>query len=239
MEHRHENGNPVVLSYDNMRRAVGIIALALPFLLSLGNILLTLVGPRHMLPQPLFQNCISNYYYTVTGRFLVGGLCAIAMFLMSCQGYDRNDEITGYLACIFALGVAFFPTTDPSVPDPSSFAKAIATVHRGSAALLFLTLAYFCLFLFRKTSALRTPTRHKLMRNAVYTICGWTIIGSIVVMTSLNIPAVSRFLAPINPLFTFESLALLAFGLAWLTKGNGILADDPREVEAATLPPAA
>jgi hypothetical protein len=104
---------------------------------------------------------------------------------------------------------------------------------------LFLTLAYFCLFLFRKTSALRTPTRHKLMRNTVYAICGWTIIGCIAVMTSLNIPAVSSFLAPINPLFTFESLALLAFGLAWLTKGNGILADDPREVEAQTLPPAA
>jgi len=112
-------------------------------------------------------------------------------------------------------------------------------VHLVSSALLFLTLAYFCLFLFRKTSALRTPTRHKLMRNTVYTICGWTIIGSIVVMTSLNIPAVSHFLAPINPLFDFESLALFAFGMAWLTKGNGFLPDDPHEVGAATPPPAA
>jgi hypothetical protein len=239
MQHRHEDGNPVVLSYDNMRRAVGIIALALPFILSLGNILLTLIGPRHVLPQPLFEPSISAYYYTVTGRFLVGSLCAIAMFLMSCQGYDRNDEITGYLACIFALGVAFFPTTDPSVLKPSCFAKAIGTVHLVSAALLFLTLAYFCLFLFRKTSALRTPTRHKLMRNTVYTICGWTIIGCIVVMLSLNIAAVSSFLAPINPLFSFESVSLLAFGLAWLTKGNGFLADDPSDFEDATPPPAA
>jgi hypothetical protein len=239
MEYRDEDGNPVVLSYDNMRRAVGIIALALPFVLSLGNILLTLIGPHHTVPQPLFEPSISAYYYTVAGRFLIGGLCAIAMFLMSCQGYDRNDEISGYLACIFALGVAFFPTTDPSLADPSSFAKAIGTVHLISAALLFLTLAYFCLCLFRKTSALRKPTRHKLMRNKVYTICGWTIIGSIAVMLSLNIPAVSSFLAPMNTLFPFETLALLAFGLAWLTKGNGFLADDPGEVEAAALPPVA
>ncbi len=239
MEDRRADGNPAVLSYNNMRRAVGIIALALPFLLSLGNILLTLIGPGHLLPRPLLESCVSNYYYTVTGRFLVGGLCAIAMFLMSCQGYDRSDEIAGYLACVFALGVAFFPTTDPSIPDPSGFAKAISNVHRGSAALLFLTLAYFCLFLFRKTSGLREPTRQKLMRNTVYTICGWTIIGCIVVMTSLNIPAVSSFLAPINPLFTFESLALLAFGLAWLTKGDGFLPDDPGEVEAAAPAPAA
>jgi hypothetical protein len=237
MEHRRENGNPAVLSYNNMRRAVGIIALALPFLLSLGDIFLSLIGPGHALPRPLFESCISNYYYTVTGRFLVGGLCAIAMFLASCQGYDRNDEITGYLACIFALGVAFFPTTDPSV-DPSSFAKAVSNVHLISAALLFLTLAYFCLFLFRKTSAGKRPTRRKLMRNTVYTICGWTIIGSIVVMTSLNIPTVRSFLAPINPLFDFESLALFAFGLAWLTKGNGFLPDNPREVEAVKPPSA-
>lgn len=239
MEHRPEDGNPVVLSYGNMRRAVGIIALSLPFILSLGNIVLTRIGPLHMLPEPRFEPSISAYYYTVCGRFLVGGLCAIAMFLMSCQGYDRNDEIAGYLACIFALGVAFFPTTDPSDPVPSHFAKAIGTVHLISAALLFLTLAYFCLFLFRKTSALRKPTRHKLMRNKVYSLCGWTIIGCIVVMVSLNITAVSNFLAPMNTLFPFETLALLAFGLAWLTKGNGFLADDPREVEAQMAPPAA
>lgn len=239
MECRNDDGNPVVLSYGNMRRAVGIIALALPFILCLGNIVLTLIGPRHILPQPVLQQSISAYYYTVAGRFLVGGLCAIAMFLMSCQGYDRSDEIAGYLACIFALGVAFFPTTDPADPAPTSLAKAIATVHLISAALLFLTLAYFCLFLFRKTSALRKPTRHKLMRNKVYTLCGWTIIGCIVVMVSLNIRAVSNFLAPMNTLFPFETLALLAFGLAWLTKGNGFLADDPREVEAQLTPPAA
>ena len=191
MSHRPAPGDPAVLSYLNMRRAVGIIALALPFLLVLGNILLALIGPRHALPQPPFQPSISAYYYTVAGRFLVGSLCGIAMFLMSCQGYDRNDEITGYMACVFALGVAFFPTTDPSNPDPSQLAKRIGTVHLISALLLFLTLAYFCLYLFRKTDPAREPTRQKLRRNLVYTICGWTIVGCIVVMVSLNIPAVS------------------------------------------------
>jgi len=232
MHHRHSYGNPDVLSYHNMRKAVGILAFALPFVLALGNIAVALIGPSHALPQPLFQQSISAYYYTVTGRFLVGSLCAIAMFLMSCQGYDRNDEITGYLACLFAIGVAFFPTTDPGQLHPPALDRHIATVHVSSAALMFLTLAYFCLVLFRKTDPRNEPTRQKRQRNTVYALCGWTIVGCIVVMTSLNIQAVKLFLRPIDPLLTFESIALLAFGVAWLTKGEAILKDKPDETKA-------
>ena len=238
MSHRPATSNPAVLSYLNMRRAVGFIALALPFILVLGDILLSLIGPRHALPQPAIEPSISAYYYTVTGRFLVGGLCAIAMFLMSCQGYDRNDEIVGYLACAFALGVAFFPIANPCDPDPSRLAIGIGDVHGVSAALMFLTLAYYCLILFRKTAPGRRPTRHKLYRNIVYTICGWTIVGCMVVMTSLKIPAVKNFLRPIDPLLCFETVSLFAFGVAWLTKGEWILKDEPHEAFHSDTPPA-
>ena len=46
-------------------------------------------------------------------------------------------------------------------------------------------------------------------------------------MVSLNLEGAERLLRPINPLLTCESLALIAFGVAWLTKGNGILRDRP------------
>ena len=46
-------------------------------------------------------------------------------------------------------------------------------------------------------------------------------------MVSLNIAGAERLLRPINPLLTCESLALIAFGVAWLTKGNGLFRDRP------------
>ena len=56
--------NPAVLSHHAMRRMVGMIALLLPFVLAGGNILLSLLGPRHALPNPLLQRSISDYRYT-------------------------------------------------------------------------------------------------------------------------------------------------------------------------------
>src|SRR6267378_5672793 len=95
------NGS-LVLSYLGLRKAVGIIGSALPFVLAFGKMLLE--GPG-------IQDSISGYYYTDMRNVFVGSLCAIGVFLMSCRGYDRKDEIAGYLACVFAIGVALFPTT--------------------------------------------------------------------------------------------------------------------------------
>ena len=52
------------------------------------------------------------------------------------------------------------------------------------------------------------------------------MILSTVVMTSLHIPAVGRLFQHINMLLIFETVCLLAFGVAWLTKGEAILKDE-------------
>src|SRR6267378_5101412 len=93
---------PLALSYLGLRKAVGIIGFALPFVLAFGKILLQ--GPG-------IQSSISGYYYTDMRNVFVGSLSAIGVFLMSCRGYDWKDERAGYLACVFAIGVALFPTT--------------------------------------------------------------------------------------------------------------------------------
>src|SRR2546422_1314512 len=95
------NGS-LVLSYLGLRKAVGIIGTALPFVLALGKILLE--GPG-------IQSSISSYYHTGMRDVFVGSLCAIAVFLISYHGYEQKDDIAGDLACVFALGVALFPTT--------------------------------------------------------------------------------------------------------------------------------
>ena len=224
--------DPAVLSYLALRQAVGIIALALPLALIAGAILITPLATGTW-PNPLFQGSISDYYWTPMGNFLVGALCAIAMFLMSCRGYDIQDEIAGYLACGFALGVAFCPTTQPGKAHPTSFENSLGWAHEIFAAVMFLVLAYFCLILFRKSSPESSPTPRKLQRNTIYAVCGWTIVGCMVVMTSLHIPLVGQLTRNINMLLIFESISLEAFGLAWLTKGEAILQDEEPPEDAA------
>jgi len=204
----------LVLSYLELRKAVGIIGCALPFVLAFGKILLQ--GPG-------IRGSISSYYYTDMRNVLVGSLCAIGVFLMSCRGYDRGDEIAGILACVFAIGVALFPTT----PDmgATSRDKLIGTLHLSFAALLFLTLAYFSLALFTKTDPDKTPTRQKLQRNTVYRVCGSTILACIFFMVVVALPPVKTLVERLTPVFWLESLAIVAFGASWLTKGETILKD--------------
>lgn len=196
---------PLVFGYLELRTAVGVIGIALPFILSFGKMLLQWSWG--------VQGSISSYYYSPMRDVLVGSLCAIGVFLLSCKGYDIKDAIAGHLACIFAVGVALFP-------------MGTGWVHYTSAALLFLTLAYFCLFLFTKTSAQKT-TRRKTYRNRVYRVCGYTILVCIALIAVVNnVAQLAKLLASFAPVFCLESLAVFAFGFAWLTKGEAILADE-------------
>jgi len=219
--------NPAVLSYYSLRRTVGIVALSLPFVLPLGAILITLIGPGHTLPHPLLEHSISDYRYTPMANCLVGSLCAIGAFLMGSRGYDLTDEITGYVAGILALGVALCPSVNPRDPAHTQLQIEMNSAHTVFAALMFLVLAYFCLVLFRKSSPEASRTRRKQHRNTVYLVCGIVILVCNAVMVSLNLPFAARILQPLDPLLTSESLALMAFGVAWLTKGKGFLRDRP------------
>jgi len=203
-----------VISYMMLRKATGIIGIALPVVLVAGKILLE---------SPGIQSSISSYYYTVMRDVFVGSLCAIAVFLMSYKGPGKNDDLAGNLACIFALGVALFPT-EPAL-DPTPHEKLVGTVHYMFSAAFFSMLAYFCLGLFRRTSPDRKPTPRKLLRNKVYKICGYTIIFCIVMIGMVSQLSEGSPVKQLSPVFWFESLAIWAFGWSWFTKGEGILKD--------------
>jgi hypothetical protein len=205
----------LVLSYLDLRKAVGIIGVALPFVLALGKIMSQGSG---------IQDSISAYYYTDMRNELVGSLCAIGVFLMSTKGYDRRDQIAGILSCIFAIGVAFFPTT-PLV-SPTSRQRLIGDLHLTFAALLFLTLAYFSIALFTETDPTKTPTRQKLQRNVVYRFCGYAIVACILLIAVIKLTPLEERIAALSPVFWLESGAILFFGVSWLTKGETILKDE-------------
>ncbi len=214
MNHQTDLQESLVLSYLSLRKAVGIIGVALPFVLAFGNMILHGPGILHS---------ISMYYYSDLGNVFVGSMCAIGVFMLSTRGYDQRDRIAGYLASIFAAGVGLFPTTPEGVATAKQ--KVIGALHYTSAALLFLTFAYFCFVLFTETDQ-KIPTRRKLQRNRVYRISGSIILTCVLLIVIVKLPQVKTALEPLRPVFWLESIAVITFGVAWLTKGEMILKDE-------------
>jgi hypothetical protein len=208
-QNAHSSPDPVVLSYTALRRAVGIVAFVLPFAVTIP----VAIATHHV------EDSISASYYTFMRNFFVGSLCAISMFMLCCRGYDRKDVIASEFSALCALGVAFFPCQN----------NQTAGIHYASAALLFSTLAYFCLYLFRLSSG--NPTPRKLQRNRVYAVCGVGILLSMAAMALIafleHFGALSH--PPAHSTLFFETTSLISFGIAWLVKGETLLQDRPGE----------
>jgi hypothetical protein len=216
-----------VLSYLGLRRAVGLIGMLLPLVLWLGTVLLG---------GPMLLGSISAYYYTDMGNVFVGSMCAFGVFLWSYR-YGRIDNVAGNIAGTLAIGVALFPTTPAG---SSASLVSVATLHLLCATLFFLTLAFFSLFLFRKSEG--PMTSRKRIRNKVYTTCGWLIILALVCAVVGPLIVGEENYNEWSLLFVFETLASEAFGFAWLVKGGTILKDvsapatEPGDTNVATAP---
>lgn len=207
----------LINSYFTLRTIVGLLGMCLPFVVALGGMIFFNIG---------LQTSVSAYYYTGMRDVLVGSLWAIAFFLFSYKGYDLADEIAGKLCFLFAIGVAVFPTTPDGATDPHVL--FIGSIHLVCAALLFITLTYYAIFLFTKTHPDIPPTRRKIQRNAVYLLCGLLMTFSILSMAILAVlpAAISSALSGYQPVFWLEALAIVAFGISWFVKGEAILRDE-------------
>ena len=204
----------LVISYLALRRAVGILGLTFPFILVLGG----------FLNDTPIQTSVSDYYHTSMRDIFVGILFAVATFLLAYKGYERKDAIAGNIAGVCAIGVALVPTT-PDI-NPTDRQELMGMFHLIFAAGYFCTLAYFCLFLFTKTGKGK-PTPRKLQRNRVYKVSGFIILLSITLIALLfALPAnLTEPVMVYKPVFWLEAIAIVAYGLAWLVKGEVILAD--------------
>jgi hypothetical protein len=207
---------PLVRSYLFLRKGVGIIGVALPFVLILGKI---------VLESPGISGSISAYYYSVMRDVFVGSLWAIAVFLI-CYRYDVPDDIASTLAGICAIGVSLFPTA-PDV-DATARQSAIGWAHLSFASCFFLILALMVIFLFRRTDQ-ENPTRRKQQRNIVYLSCGSAILACVVFAAFIVlVPSLAgvTWLQRLHPIFWLESLSIFSFGIAWFVKGETFILKD-------------
>lgn len=205
----------LVFSYLELRKLIGLLGTLFPFVLAIGAWMVFHTGLR---------GSMSGYYHTGMRDVFVAVLCVIGFFLFSYRGYERADNIAGNLACVFALGVAWFPTRPEHGATPHEI--MIGRLHFTFATLFFATLVYFSLFLFTKTKAGETPSSQKLHRNRVYRICGYTMAVCILLIAAVTLFAGDD--SPVmtcHPVYWLEAIAVTAFGWSWLTKGETILKD--------------
>jgi hypothetical protein len=199
----------VVVSYLTLRRVIGVLGVALPVVVALWGFA---ICHCHAL-----QPSISDYYALRTRDAFVGILFTIGWFLFTYHGYDRRDDIAGNVAGVFALGVALFPNSGSATERNIHFASAVA---------MFLTLAYFSLFLFTKSAG--NPTPQKLQRNRVYRACGIIMLVCIALIGLTYSALLSSVTSSLKPVFWLESVALWAFGFSWFVKGETLWRDKPR-----------
>lgn len=185
------------INHHTMKLMVGLIALLLAGLTS------TLSGGQ--------IDAISDAYH-VGGwarDVFIGSLSAIAAFLFSYNGFSRGEMWLSKLAALAAVGIALFPSPYPD------FDEIVPHVHYISAAVMFISLAVFCLYFRRR--ARDKGHRQALWRSHIYEACA-LVIGACVGLLALHF-MVDGFFTRRIPRFVFaaEAVALSAFALSWLT----------------------
>ncbi len=213
-----ETTQTLVISYLDVRRAIGVVGLLLPILL----------GPVGWLVFGIkIQDNMSSYYHTPMRDVFVGAMCTIGVFLFCYRGYDWIESWSANFGCLSALGIAFFPL-DPN-SHPLHQRSLVGYVHSFSGGTFFLTLAFYSLYHFPSSK----PEKHEFAphvaeRNFIYRTSGVVILLSMAAMGCYLFLFPEEWVRRFDHykfLFLMEWVAVWAFAAAWLTKGRAIFAE--------------
>ena len=197
--------DPRILSFQALRRTVGTVAIALPVILAYWGTLFS----TGILPT------MSDFYYTDMQDIFVGSLLVIGVFLLSYQGYEKakdekiSDTTLLRIAGVSVIIVALLPT------DPAGKMDSVrGTIHLIAAGIFLFTIGYISWAKFSRT--------HDVKLRRVYKILGAITLGSLFIMAAGQIPMVKALWPnpPANWVFWLETVAVFAYGSAWLIKGK-------------------
>lgn len=207
-----------VNTYRRIRKAIGILGIALPFVLITFSMI------------PLFptqvQPSISDYYYTNLRELFTGCLCAVGLFLIRYQGHRnpnffKNDSKLTNIAGALAFGVALMPTSPPNC-EAKIYSiipycdDRLGWLHYGFAAVFFLTIAIIAINVFTIGQIENSQLDKSILNeNNIYKTC-----GALMLLFLILTPICAHYQCFTNSTLVFESLMLIAFGIAWLIKGR-------------------
>ncbi|CAM4276493.1 hypothetical protein [Flavobacterium terrigena] len=234
----------LVISYHTMRKTIGWIGILLPFALVIGDYTVKKLNILNnswfvktnecyqVYPQdsPL-KASISHYYYSSVGDIFTSSLFALSLFLFCYKGhplrkseFGLSDRAMSKLAAFFAIGIVVFPTSSPHCIHDNlrTFISSQNTgfIHFVFAGLFFTTLAFISIFNFRRTKKITefgTKPSHDL-----YKYCGFIMLACVLIIFVYKVFLRYKYewLDNTYPVFIFETIALIAFGVSWLTKGR-------------------
>ena len=210
------------VQYLRIRNLCGFLGVILPWLA------LFSAGISQPHPSDQWWWSISATYYQSPA--LAGILTPAAIVLMCYIGYDTRDNVVTSLSGIAGLGIVLFPCKvswfEPATQVGFFQLPMVWSnyVHCGCAVVFFLLLAYNSICLFTQSDG--NMTDRKRLRNRIYRICGWSMVGVMaifVLCTLLDAPGWTTMLV--------EILLLHLFGITWLVKGEAFpfLNDKPEE----------
>jgi hypothetical protein len=210
-------------SFFLMRTLVGIIGLALPLTLLLGDLFFL---------EATFsaRGSLSAYYHSGMRDVFVGTLCVVGILLVTYKVIERNRGNTlSTIAGFSALGVALFPTHLPSSMDETALTPLqvrlgedlVGAFHYIFAAVFILALAVLCYDFAQRE---RSRPQQRAGYRARFSPDSWYMFH--IGMTGLIVAAI-LFIVFTMLLGIFDTYSLLlgetvvvfAFGLSWLAKG--------------------
>ncbi len=210
------------LSFLRIRKVIGILGILLPITLF------------------LFENqalsSISHYYYSRSAVFFIAILFSFGTLLISYKGYKRDpatewisDNVITNIAGIGILLVVFIPTGccgSGSLVIDQLCKEGIYqlyghenqtknVIHLASAGIFIFSIGYMSIFRFTKGD----KKEHEL-ENKIYRVCGYTIWACLLI---LLIRLIFSLQFTDIDVFIFETIAVVAFGISWLVKGETLV----------------
>ena len=196
-----------VLSTGLDKNSFGQINLSLAILLAVFNILsfgIDQLVIKKIAAGANIRSLLSIYFFHV----IITGFVFYGLLFLGSALFPHTDRLYNILLLIGIGKLMIFFSTP--------FKQAANGMER------FKLLAYMSVFLFTRSSG--EMTRQKIQRNKVYRVCGIVMAVSVLGIPFDEHPAI----AFLKPTLLLETIALVAFGTSWLTKGELILKDKPQ-----------
>ena len=211
--------------YLRIRNLVGILGVILPFLA------LFSAG----IAEHANETCRQQWWWSISATYylspaLVGVLVPACIVLISYIGYDWTDNLITTLAGLFGLGIVLFPCAVKWLEPGTAVGffqlpmEASHIIHTVCACLFFLCIALNSLLQFTKHGAVMTE--QKVLRNKIYRICGFGMLGLMALFALMKLLG-----APGWTVMIIEIFLLFLYGFAWLVKGEAFpfLNDKPEQ----------
>jgi hypothetical protein len=190
-------------TYFFLRKGIGGLGIALPFVLGIGGYILA--------GLPL-QHTMSYYYHTAMRDVFVGLLFFLGLALFLYKGFTVFEDWALNVSRFSVVMAALIPTPDISGGNFSW--------HYVFTIVFFAFMAYVCTFRASDTLSLMSNETLKNFYNRMYRLMGYAIVALILSLLLQKILGTRLYI------FYFEAAAVIVFGSYWIVKSAEIRETD-------------